>query len=536
MLDRVPTSIGVRVEDIALESEDWRKDFGWPVPFDALFELNHRAQRRFVDLLTALNGDERDVVNLAKPFSDTATIMETALALQGENATGLRLIGPSEVTQLRGDTELAAAADSSLGDMGVHAAAATRIRYQATRRLARTMSWTPLLRLPATLAAPEALAVTHNHLLVAEARRSSVRLGFRHAAPLLDRIERDASGASLLDGPDHIDALAGRVLNRLTDDDALTDEMRRRIAMVLRPVHARKLANAARTLGTLRLARSLPSELWSGTGGYSPARALGIEIGRRGGAVKRFDHGGTMTLLAEHHLLVRQELAVSTEYVMPSVTAARLSVVTKAAAVARPLGLASISGGRGDPGLNPRPGSMRAAAQLRRVLFVGTAYYVFAQTHPPFLPAPVYLDWQHRILSMLRTLPVELIHKPHPGGLFRGRPPGLDKLAQIDPRPFENAMADTDCLVFDIAASTTFSHALSSDRRIVLLDFGCLHFSDEIRPMIEERCRIVPVTCDRRNRATVDPEALEAAVCAPAPEPDPTPFRRLFLAEGEIAS
>ena len=532
MLDTVPTSVGVRLEDIALDREDWRDSFAWPVPFDDLFQLSHRLQRRFVDLFTALDGDERDVMTLAKPVAGTAIVMEAALALQEEQARGLHLIGPPELDILRGAVRSEAAYESSLVDMGAYAQT-TQIPHQAVRRLIRTLSWTPLMRLPATLAAPQALAVSHNPLLVAEARRRRARLGFRHAAPLIERIERRATGGSLLDGPEQIGALADRALDYLTNDDALTDEMRRRTVAVLRPVCAGKLALAARTLGALRTDKSIPRALWSGTGGFSPTRALSIEVRRRGGTVTRFDHGGTMPLLAEPYFLVHGELAVSTDYVMPSAMAAQQAAIARAAALARPFGLISIAGGRGDPGLDPGPRGARPAARPPRVLFVGTAYYGFSQTYPPVPPAPLYLDWQHRILQMLSSLPVDLVHKPHPGGLFRGRPPGIDRLARTDPRLFEKAMTDIDCFVFDVVASTTFSIALSSDRRIVLLDFGCVRFSDEIRSLIEARCRIVPIVCDDRNRATVDAEALETAVCAPGPQPDPAPFRHLFLAEGE---
>ncbi len=532
MLASTPTAIGIRLEDISLEHEDWRDSFAWPVPFTALFPLSHRIEHRLVSLLTELEGDDRDVVTLAQLASTTVVFMETALALQAEPTSGPRLTGPSEIDVLRGTAQPEDIGTSSLDDMGARFRA-TRIRHQAARRLIRTLSWTSPIQLPATLAAPQALAITHNMLLVAEARRTRTRLGFSHAAALLDRMERRTIGNTLLNGSGQIDALADRALRFLTDDRALKDEVRQRVIALLRPIYIARLVEAARTLGALRGVKRFPRTLWSGTGGFGPSRALGIEARRRGGTVTRFDHGGTMALLAEPYLLAHEDLVVSTDYVMPSATAARLDVVAQAGELARPFGFASVTGGRGDPGLDPGASPPRRTARRPRVLFVGTAYYGFSQTYPPFPPAPLYLDWQHRILGMLRALPIELIHKPHPGGLFEGHPPGLDQLARTDTRLFEQALADADCFVFDIAASTTFSIALSSDRRIVLLDFGCLCFSEEIRPLIRERCRIVPVVCDDRNRATVDAEALEAAVCAPGPAPDPAPFRRLFLAEGE---
>lgn len=533
MLDSSSTRIGVRLADIPLDREDWRRPFGWPVPFDDLFKLNHRLQHRFFEFLVGLEGDERDVMALARPLAGTAIVMETAVALQAEAASGLRLEGPPELAVLRGDALVDELEESSLVDMG-SAKLTTQIPYQTLRRLVRTLSWTPLPRLPATLAAPQALAVTHNPLLVAEARRRRARLWFNHAAPLLDRMRQGVSEAPLLDGPEHVDALAERALRGLIDDQALTDEMRERAIALLRPVYVGTLAQAAHTLGVLRRVDRLPNALWSGTGGLMPARALGIEVMRRGGTVTRFGHGGTMPLLAEPYSMVNLELSVTSEFVLPSAMAARQSAVTRAADLSRPFGLSSVVGGRGDPSLDPGPNSTRSVKRRPRVLFVATAYYGYSQVYPSLTPAPVYLEWHHRILEMLGALPIDLIHKPHPEGLFRGRPPGLDHLARIDQRPFEQAMIDADCLVFDLAASTTFSIALSSDRRIVLLDFGSLRFSEESRPLIEARCRIVPVIADDRNRATVEAEALKAAVCASEPAPDPAPFRSLFLAEGEF--
>lgn len=531
MYSPVSTLTGVRLEDFDLDREDWRASFAWPVPFEDLFAISHRLQRRFVDLLAALDGDERNVMTLARLLTGTAITLEMALAVQAERASGLRLIGPPELDVLRGAPLPEGGNESSLVDMGARVSA-RRIRLRTMRRFLRILSWTSPVRLLAALSAPHAVAVTHNPLLVTQARRTRTRLGFRHAAPLLERVMRSAPGVSLLDRAGQIGAVADRALERLTDDPALTDDSRQRTIELLRPVYAGKLAQAARALGALRAAKRLPSALWSGTGGSWPACALGIEVRRRGGAVIRFDHGGVLSLLAEPYFLVHRELVPSTSYVLPSALAARQKVVTRAAELARPLGFASIMGGVGDPALDPGPPSIRSAARRPRVLFVGTAFYGLSQTCPPRPPAPVYLDWQHRVLDILRSFPVELIHKPHPGGLFLGRPPGLDHLARIDPRPFEVAMADIDCFVFDFAASTTFSVALSTGRRIVLLDFGGVRFSDEMRPLIEARCRVVPIVRDDRNRATVDAEALETAVCDPSPAPDPTPFRRHFLAEG----
>ena len=521
----------MRLKDYPLDRTDWRDTFAWPVQFGSLFEISHRLQYRFVNLLNELDGDERDVMCLAPPLASTAITLEMALGVESERTSGVHVVGPHELDVLRGAAHPEPRGRTSLVDMGARFQS-TRIPLRIFRSVARILSWTPLVRLPTVLLAPQGLAVTHNPLLVAQARRTGTRLGFSHAAPFLDRMVRRAPGASLLDRDGQLSALAERALNCLTDDPVLTDDSRRRSNRLLRPFFVAKLAGAARVLGALRAAKRLPHTLWAGTGGFGPARALGIEVKRRGGVVTRFDHGGIMSLLADPHFLAHRELAVSTAYVFPSPVAAGQAVVARAAALVRPLGFDLLAGGNGDPSLDPGPPSVRPISRRPNVMFVGTAYYGLSQTYPPFPPAPVYLDWHHRVLKLLSSLPIRLIHKPHPGGLFMGRPPGVSHLVPIDTRPFERAMGEMDCFVFDIAASTTFSIALSTDRRVVLLDFGCTCFSEEIRPLIEARCRIVPVATDGRNRASVDTELLEEAVCGPGPRPDPEPFRRYFLAEG----
>jgi hypothetical protein len=132
-------------------------------------------------------------------------------------------------------------------------------------------------------------------------------------------------------------------------------------------------------------------------------------------------------------------------------------------------------------------------------------------------------------LSALRCLPVDLRHKPHPGGLLRGNPTFLEGYAPILTGLFEQALADTDVVVIDLAATTTLSIAMCSDRPIVLLDFGCMPFNDRVRDEVARRCRIVPVVCDDRNRFIVDEEALAEAVCGGPDREDPSFFRHYFL-------
>ena len=167
-----------------------------------------------------------------------------------------------------------------------------------------------------------------------------------------------------------------------------------------------------------------------------------------------------------------------------------------------------------------------------RVMYVSTAYYGFHQVYPPVSrSAPLYFDWQIRLLELLKSFPIDLTCKPHPEGLFAD-PPMLAPYAAVNDVRFETALVGADVLVYDYPASTTLSVGLCSDRPIVLIDHGSMRFNESIRPHIEKRCRIVRAEFDLRNRLVVSRNELAHAICGDLAPADPSYFRDLFLGGG----
>ncbi len=527
----VPIEIPYRLPDLLAGDPDWRSRFAWSVSPRTLFDAIRRLLSRYMDLVVAADSVERDVLLLGRLIIRTAPLIEAALAVQSESRAGLRYFGPNDLDVLRGETALSPTFATSAVRMS-HGP--ERANWRWLRRVARTRSWTPWARLPRALLKPDAEIITHNELLRDFAKHQSAALRFDHARPLFFRcVAEGGSGHSLFARRDALDQLAERATDRLLDEPELGGDTRARLRPLLRHLAGQDLADADATLASLRRSRSAPRHLWSGTGSQYSTRALGLEALRRGGTARRFDHGGTCCLLDDANFPAQLELAVSTDFVTPTERTAKADVLVAAALRVADFRATAVLGHRGDPGLDPGPHARRgnAARSRRRVMFVGTSYYDFSQTYPPFPPAPLYLDWQFRVLEQLRGLPIELRHKPHPSGLFKGNPAPLAALAPIERRRFEETIGDADVFVFDIAASTTFSLALSTDRPVVLLDLGCMGFNATVRGMIERRCRIVPAGVDERNRFVVPPDALAAAVCGGPDRADPAEFRAYFLGE-----
>ena len=255
---------------------------------------------------------------------------------------------------------------------------------------------------------------------------------------------------------------------------------------------------------------------------------------RRGGEVTLFAHGGPAGLADLHEVLSFTDLCVANRYVAPTEAVAELIRDSRALSCIAPYRRPEIVGLDGDPQFRRVVRtSSRAPAPRPRVVYAPTLVRGHIAQHiPPLLPAAVYLDWQLRVAETITAMAVDLLCKPHPEGALKGRPHPLAEVAAISYLPFEAVMGEADVFIFDYPRSTAFWTALCSDRPVVLLDLGITGFDPRIEPLIAERCRIVRVRFDARNRPVVDREALAEAIAGGPRRADPGAFRRLLAGEG----
>lgn len=517
----VPTPIPFDLTQEGALNADWRGNFRWPLPASRLYRIHSDLWERVSRLAGILDPEARDIVLLGRPAA-LGALVEAAYIVEAEGSTPY-LHGPVELEILRG----ARKPDGS-GGAGHHGKTGT-LRHRTLRQIARTASWSTAVTLLPNLLAPKGIALSHNSLLRSFIKRTGARVGYRHGdAYLADRLDSHPPVEAEFD----IETIVERFLADVITFDDLSGDITERLRDIVRPQLRDSLAQAASTLAALRAAPRLPQSVWTGTGAGGPGRAIGLEVLRRGGEVWRFDHGGTAALSDAYAPFAINELCVSSHVVMPTPAIAATEKMEKAKALAAPIRSSEILGHDGDPGLDVGATAFRDTRRerpRRRVLYVSTAFYGFYQTSTPVMPGVPYLEWQIRLVEALQKLPIDLTCKPHPEGLLRGKVPPVDAMATVSTAPFEQALTDTDILIMDIPASTTFSIALTTDRPIVFFDFGLLPFNASVAGPVAKRCRVLTPGYTDTNQPQIDEAALAEAVCGGDDVADPSFFRTLFL-------
>ena len=234
---------------------------------------------------------------------------------------------------------------------------------------------------------------------------------------------------------------------------------------------------------------------------------------RRGGIVRRFDHGFNKGLSRQVEQLAFVEGAVSTDFVFASEECAQrwrrepLSELLPAGLVPR---LDSLPPAQDSPRNRPSKQSERSVRFRPRVMYAPGQLKGFWQVLPSKLPNLVYVDWTVRLAHMLKKMPIELVCRPHPNGPFGGAKHPLASVATVPEEPFEELLDDVEVVVTDSPFSRVLCAALGSDKPIIYLDPGHNYFSDEVLPLVKERCTIIDLDYDDRGLPHVDAAMLEA--------------------------
>ncbi len=504
----------------------WRENLVWPISHQEQHRvLSLQIQGLFNHITGVADSFGRDVLLLgALQLMHTVRVLsEVVLTMQKGAALGVHLVGDRpELAFLRGEIH---EADFSLPPPS----GASPPKAAFLRRIVRTSSWTPWWRLAPVFMSPSAVAVSHNHLLCDAAGESPERLVFHHAESWL-AAARTRSGAKK---PDlDVMALARDLSALLADIDGLNEPWKDRLRRLVLLLAGNFLTHAASDLDALLRRDDLPSTLWSAGGCYYPARAVSLAVIRKGGTVRGFEHGGTPGFMEDKWMLAFGEFAPVTEFVVSTKAKAALTNLTRTAEMVRPLHSLKILHHRGDPVFR-FPRKERAARNQRpRVVYVSTALVGFRQLYPPLLPDVVYLDWQLRLVEFLKTLPVDLVCRPHPESIVPGIRHPLEDVATVAKGPFHKLREAGDIFIFDYPRTTSFWECLCTDKPVVFLNLNCEPFAPEILTLMENRCRFVAVNYDERNLPQFDDKILAQAIGDVHESADPSPIRRLLAGTG----
>ena len=485
-LPSVPFDYASTVKD-----DNWQERLHWPMTHRRQFEIGHTIHRALLDHCIEIPvGSLRDVFLLAsgRIGGQAIAYAEAAVLLDAAEAEKIDFAGTSRIYRV-----LTSDAQASTYDIATFKPLA-KSHLPWARRILRVQSWSKgPMRTVGTLLHPDGTAITHNALLRDYAARSGRRISFVNAESLYNKITKKSQP---LPSGRHaeLDEIATLIAENLVVLCKLTNEsIARRLKACVRAIAKTHLVRAASDLAAASNVR-LPEKLLAGTGGYWPTRTISIAQLRRGGEVDRFEHGILAGLIDVLEPIVNAELSVSTRFWVPSVHLSSALHETGAAAMAAPIRQVEVRAW--DAGLRILPSfkeRRRSASGRPRVLYGPSILRGDRQLVPALLPDPVHWDHQLRLVEILKDLPLDLILRPHPEGLFRGQRHPLSQVHPTEDRSYETLIDHADVLLFDYGQSTTMFEALITDRPIVFLNFWqstlhSRHVADGEGPMPRNRC------------------------------------------------
>lgn len=490
----------------------------WPVGIVEVKALNRDLLASLVAVVRAENdADTRDVLAIAAPTIMITLLTEATVALTVARAKA------RDMPFHHKSPSLAAELDAGRADSSGRIYDLVTTRFAAATRPARTVRLRDLAhgfvanRGP-RLGLTRALVLNHNTLM-RRTMRTVPRKRFSYRAPSL-----------LFGGPVNVpDAPPTRRHADLADAIvAGTRSALNRHGAALIPAHADRLAaRTAAWLGTVaahraRLDRTLVGrtpELWTGTGGNYATRQVRAAMRRRGTTVVGFEHGGGGHIHRGLGAEIVNEFWLADRFVADTEEKA---AVYREGLDGSPFALGTIPSVTGAP---------RGAASFRwaesgprngvkRLMYVTTAF-VGETCYPiqPLMPDPVYADWQVRLIDGLAGEGFEMLVKPHPGGITKGKPPVASGRGTYLSGPFEQAMARADAFVFDYPATTTLWEAMCTGKPVLFVDLGLADWPPEVRALFDRRCAVVRGQFDENNRPVADFAAMRAAL-ADAPHDD----------------
>ncbi len=519
-LTKVPHAVG------AVDSAgEWRRNLSWPLTQTRRSELSEGAIMALARWRRGLpDGEAAGVADLA---SLHLAALGGRVALHGSEIAasadqGIELVGTSpDFAFLAGRDDEPAPARLPF-DPVVKPFERVLAPLRAVRHARR---WASLMRLPRVVLAPDAHAVSTSGLMIEVARHEPVALSYWAPGALLYEARR-------------LNATTGVDIEALARDwaDIFLREMslHERIVPYARELLFRQGRDALKlsdsTSAGLAKLRSFPHSIWSGSAGSFATRAVGLEVLRRGGQVRRFAHGGAIGLDDYSNVHAIVEMAATSDYVVN--TSATHDLLCKTD-IARSFirHTPQFHAGSGDPKFSGIVCRHAPRSGRPTVVYVGTTFPGPLVHVPPVPPEAVYLDWQMRLLDALIATGANVLCKPHPENIPAiGRQPLAELYPTID-APFEKAIEVADVLVHDYCLSTTFFEAMCSNRPVVLLDLGQTRWQPAIANAVQARCRILDVRFDEHNLPQFDAAELKDAVLSSQREADPWRFRELLAGD-----
>jgi hypothetical protein len=495
---------------------DWRDNFRWMLSEQDVGMIYKDLDKRLVSFAKGLS-EERKKQNLfllALPVirSRMLELQLAALTVQAAERAEVDLISSlDEVNFLNTGDE------RYFTDRSGFELVEKGIKWIFLRRVLRTLTWTPAWKLLWVLIKPEIIAVAHNDTLRRQAWLSSKRVYFYQACELFNKL-RTSAYYKQQPATNELDMFAEEIFALVANQDLYEGiylERLKRLGLAFIKNH---LLTSYQDLEALYRFEELPHEVWIASGGAYSSRAMALAALFRGGKATSFAHATGTVLTPDYNAFLMHELAVTSEFVDLTPAAMQkidMHISNEDRAAFHNFKISSIDGS---------PHYKKCIAKVNRKVRNNTRpTVVYTPTETTLFIGPiyssntVYLDWQLRLVKMLQEMDIDLICQPHPQGIFRDRSlvHPLREAFNIPYRKFEDIIDQADVFLVDFIHSTIFGEMLASNLpivRIALNDHYRNGVSADLQPMLDARCRTVPVFFGDDNLPYVDKQQLQAAI------------------------
>ena len=410
-------------------------------------------------------------------------------------------------------------------------------KFDWFRRLLRPRFWTPWWRLLPTLLFPKASAMALSPMMIDWIHKKDIRVD--HLDP--DWVLSKAMARLNTESIDYEIAkiAADALINALKIPYEVDEDLRVSAkAYVSKMVHI-CTKRIFEYMTALQDVPDLPFYALNGTGGKLAAGLVASEIMRRGGNVVSFDHITGRGLERNMEYVAMMEMVYCTTFVVATDDAAERLNKLLPEKYLRSERDCRIVGGWGYSSIRDADlfqHTINPKSNRPRVLYVSPMFRGWRSAHPPTTSDPVQLDWELRLIKILKDMPIKLTSRPHPEGVLEGKPHPLSVICRISDRCFEDLIAETDIFLFDWFRTSTLWTALCTNKPIIMIELGYSYleyfFTDEINDEIKKRITFVRAVTDDRNRLVIDDAELAKAILSAKQNVDPCFFRRILLGEG----
>ncbi len=518
--------------------EKWRKDFFWPVSYESFLQVETEIRQELNELIEENSGNYKSdllIINY-KIFIEYSNMLNALRVLKELNKKGLKAIYGESSILYKGIMEKGIPTKRL---MATPVIPRVNVR-EKLRSKARLIKWTILLNrswVSLFKALFSQTSFVANYSSLSESAREYIRSHPDKSILLKDThnwYPKSMNSKLNANQEEELMDLAEGIIRRVEKtahnwDLTLTKQQR----LYLFNSTFELFRETMICLNGLKkyLASLKPVHLLSGSVGQHFVRMFSAAVRSSGGTVTWFKHAEPMIYLSDHYSWVK--LSSVDRFITYTQHSARAMETMLKKYPPLKNNNVRIEGAetRMFYDLWRKESKRPLSKKIKSVMLVAKGFQNDNKTGQGIaFPALMQLDWELRIINILKRAGYKVLYKVHPHGDQSEQARGLfGNDVEVVYEPFEEVMNLADAFLFYHTITTTSGQALSTNKPIIYINGGWEKWVPEVFESFSKRCFIVSAQFDERNRLMINEKELICALGRKPSEPDTEFIERYML-------